>query len=162
MAQFSVRVEGLIELSAIFNQLGEELGFSRVRSIPRIPLRNAMRDIVEPVIVANTPIDTGRLRDSVQTTVRNTRNSEVFSGTFDRNTLVRAVTGWTWQGQSLWFQALAVEYGTRYQAPQAILRNALQNNVSRVVQRFSQLFGPRLERRAEQIRRQLQGGRRRR
>ena len=146
---FTVRVEGLRQLEENWLRLGNDIGLPRARNIANVPLRNALRSQVEPTIRANTPVDTGGLRESINTPLgRRVRRQEIASGTFNRNVVVRAETGWFWRGRSLWFQSLAVEFGTRAQAPQAVLRNALQANINSTLQQFSTEFGNRLEARA--------------
>ena len=149
---FSVRVEGVRQLERNWLRLANDVGFRSARNIANVPLRNALRDQVEPVIRANTPVDRGELRDSINTPLgRGPRRQEIASGTFSRNVVVRAETGWFWRGRSLWFQSLAVEYGTRLQAPQNVLRNALQSRVTSVLNQFSREFGARLEARASRF-----------
>ena len=152
MADFSVRVEGLQQLERNWLRLSRDVGVRSARNIANVPLRNALRDQVEPIIRTNTPVDTGGLRDSIRTTLgRGPRRSEIASGTFDRNVVVRSLTGWHWQGTSLWFQALAVEYGTRYQVGQSVLRSALQTRTTGVVNQFAAEFGRRIEQRASRF-----------
>lgn len=149
---FTVRVEGLRQLERNWLRLGNDVGFRSARNLANVPLRNALRDQVEPVIRNNTPVDSGGLRESINTPLgRGPRRSEISSGTFNRNVVVRAETGWFWRGRSLWFQSLAVEFGTRFQAPQSVLRNALQSRVTSTINQFSTEFGSRLENRASQL-----------
>lgn len=145
MPDLNIRVRGLRRLERNLLRLSNSVGFRSARNIANVPLRDALRQEVEPVIRANTPEDTGELRRSVETTLgRGPRASEVSSGTFNRNTVARALTGWFWRGTSKWFQALAVEYGTRYQAAQNVLSNALLSRQRAVTLRFARLFGRRL------------------
>lgn len=149
---FSVRVDGLRQLERNWLRLSRDVGIRSARNIANVPLRNALRDQVEPTIRANTPVDSGALRDSINTTLgRGPRRSEISSGTFSRNVVSRALTGWHWRGTSLWFESLAVEYGTRYQTGQSVLRNALQSRVRPVLNQFAAEFGRRLEQRASRF-----------
>jgi len=149
MAEFDFRVDGLRQLERNWLTLARDLGPQRARTVANQPLRRALQP-VEDEIRRNTPVDSGGLQRSVRTNAGRARRSEV-GRAFTNNDVAVGRTGWFWQGRSLWFQALAVEYGTRHQAPLSILRNALSNNAQRAIQIFAREMGSRIERRASQL-----------
>ena len=151
-------VQGLRELERNILDLSNDYSPRQARSAFNIPMRNAFR-IVEDQIRNNTPVDTGRLRELVRLMTGRTNRFETAD---DPNAVWAARAGWFWTSPASYsFQALAVEYGTRFQPGQRILRNALENNVQAVLSTFSQTLGEGIERRAMQLaRRQARRGRR--
>ena len=143
-------VRGVAELERAWLRLADDLGPRRARTVANIPIRRALAP-VRNQIERETPIDTGELRDSINTNAGTARRTEQRSGTFGPNVVAVGRTGWFWRGRSLWFQALAVEYGTRYTEPRSVLRNALEQNVNNVLRIFANEFGPRIEQRAERF-----------
>ena len=93
-------------------------------------------------------MDTGRLRDSVNTNAGGPRRSELRSGAFGPNDVVVVRSGWFWRGTSLWFQATNTEYGNSRQAPTFVLRNALESNATRIINNLASSLGQAIERRA--------------
>ena len=146
----TVRIEGLRQLERNWIRLSNELGPRRARSVANVPIRRALQPVRDQ-IQRDTPVDTGDLRDSVNLNSGAARRTEQRSGTFGPNVVAVGRTGWFWRGRSLWFQALAVEYGTRYTEPRSVLRNALEQNVNNVLRIFANEFGPRIEQRAERF-----------
>ena len=132
MADLTFMANGFDQLERDWLQLAQDLGPRRARTVANIPIRNALRP-VRAVIEANTPVDSGGLRDSINQNQRIATRAELRSGTFTRNDVAVGRVGWFWRGESLWFQALAVEYGTRFTQPQRVLRAALEDNVNVVV-----------------------------
>lgn len=150
MPQFDFRVEGLQKLERDWIRLANDLGPTRARTVANIPLRNALRP-VEDEIRANTPVDTGGLSQSIATRARIPTRAEVSQGTLTRDDVAVARTGWFWRGTSLWFQALAIEYGTAQVAPQMVIRDALRNNVREVTDILARELGERIEQRARRL-----------
>ena len=154
MTQLRFRVEGTRRVQRGLQQLADELSNPRkARTALGTPLRRLMRSTVERDIRNNTPVDTGRLVETVRTNAGQPRRDEVESGTLSRDTVIVARSGWFWRGVSFWRQALAVEFGSRTTAPSATLRNALQSNITRLLSGLSSALSTALERRAERFRR---------
>lgn len=152
-------VQGLSEAARALDRLSREFGPRSARGILNVPLRRAMQP-VEDQIEATTPRATGRLAGL--TTLR-----VGVSNKFDRRknpgVVAAARTGWTWPaGDGTWHQALAIEFGTRYQPEQRILRNALESNVRQSLDIFSNELGTRIEVRSRQLAAAALRGRRRR
>lgn len=148
--ELTVQVEGLRELERAWLQLSNDLGPARARTTANIPLRNAMRPVLA-AIQANTPEDTGELRASARINFGRATRGEVSRGTLTRNDVAVARAGWFWRGRSLWFRALAVEYGTRLRAPGNVLRSALESRINSTVNILAQELGRRIEQRAARL-----------
>lgn len=153
------RVEGLRELERNILELAEEYTPQQARRTLNIPMRNAFR-IVENQIRNRTPVDTGRLRELVR--LESTRPNR-FDLAENPNYIWVARAGWFWTSPSTYsFQALAVEYGTRFRVGYRTLRNALENNVNPVLNAFSTELAANITRTATRLaRRQLRASRRR-
>ena len=136
MPNLTVRTNGFDQLEKDWLELAEDIGPAKARTTLNRPMRQAV-EIVADDIRANTPIDSGGLRDSVNTNAGRARRAEVSSGVFDTNDVVVARAGWFWRGESRWFQALAVEYGTRTLPAQMVLRDALMSNTTEMLQTLS-------------------------
>ena len=136
MTDLTIRTTGFDQLERDWLELAADLGPAKARTTLNRPMRQAIQ-LVANTIRANTPVDTGRLRDSVNTNAGRARRSELRTGAFSMNDVVVARAGWFWRGQSNWFQALAVEYGTRTQPAQMVLRNALRSNSTAMLQQLS-------------------------
>ena len=153
---FDFRLEGLEQANRNINELAREFGPRRARQTFSVPLRRAFA-IVEADIRANTPVDTGNLRDTTQLRAG-------VANRFERRRFPDAVyavrAGWFYPSpNTLTFQALAVEYGTRFQGGTAVLRTALANNVERSLQIFCNEIGDRIMRTARRLNRQRAAGR---
>ena len=136
MTDLTVRTTGFAELEDNWLELAEDLGPAKARTTLNRPMRQAV-EIVADEIRENTPVDSGGLRESVATNAGRARRAEVSSGVFDTNDVVVARAGWFWRGESRWFQALAVEYGTRTAPAQMILRDALMSNTQAMLNELS-------------------------
>ena len=132
MADFSFDTRGFDLVERLWLELADDLGPQRARTVMNRPMREAANMIADD-IRENTPVDSGGLQRSVATNAGRARRSELRSGVFDGNDVVVARAGWFWRGESMWFQALAVEYGTRQQPPRAVLRQALTRNCNAVI-----------------------------
>lgn len=135
MAEFNVQLTGFAELERDWLALANDLGPARARTTLNRPVRQAI-EIAADDIRENTPVDTGDLQRSVNTNSGRARRSELRSGVFDANDVVVARAGWFWRGESMWFQALAVEYGTSQQPPRMVLRDALRSNADAMLERL--------------------------
>ena len=150
MADLTINVNGLQKLERDWLRLAEDLGPRRGRTVANRPLREAIAPVTR-AIEANTPVDSGELRNSINTQVRIASRNELNQGTFTRNDVAIVRTGWFWRGRSLWFQSLAVEYGTRFQAAQSVLRNALESRIRIVTNLLASRLGRNIERRAARL-----------
>ena len=154
--QVDFQVQGLAGLERNMLQLANDYGPRNARRAFNIPMRDAFR-LVENAIRVNTPIDTGRLRETVllQSTTAN-----VFERADSPNAIWSVRAGWFWTSPSTFsFQTLAVEYGTRFVPAQRTLRNALESNASAVLDQFGRELGANIERTADRLgRRQRQQG----
>ena len=148
VAGLQFRVDGLRESDQALTALAEEYGPRNARQSLSVPLRRAMAPVLDDV-EANTPVDTGSLQSLSKTRV-STANR--FDTGRSPDVVFVARTGWFWPtSNSHWFQALAVEYGTRTQSGQRVLRRALQNNIREVTNIFSRELGPSIERAATRL-----------
>ena len=136
MTDFTVRTNGFAELEENWLELARDLGPAKARTTLNRPMRQAV-EIVADELRETTPVDSGGLRESINTNAGRARRAEVSSGVFDTNDVVVARAGWFWRGESRWFQALAVEYGTRTLPAQMVLRDALMSNTTEMLQTLS-------------------------
>ena len=144
----SFRIEGLRELERNLADMSEEYGPRNARRSLGIPMRNAFR-IVEAAIRSTTPVDTGRLRETVG--LRSSSPSR-FDLLDNPDAIWRVRSGWFWTSPSYYsFQTLAIEYGTRSQPALAVLRNSLTNNAAAVIQQLSFTLGANIERTANRL-----------
>ena len=107
-----------------------------------VPMRRAF-SFVREQIETDTPVDTGNL-------VSHTALWAGIANRDERRTFPDAVfavrAGWRYPSPStLTFQGLAVEFGTRFQPPQRILRGALEDNVQLVLDVFMDEMRDRVE-----------------
>ncbi len=145
--EFTAMTVGFDQIENNLLRLAEDLGPRRARSVANIPIRNALRP-VRAQIEARTPVDSGGLRNSISQNQRIANRRELASGVFDSNDIAVGRVGWFWTGESLWFQSLAVEYGSRQKAPLSVLRDALRDNHQEVLSILGRELGDRIERRA--------------
>ena len=150
MADLEVRVEGLQQLERNWLRLAEDLGPRRARTVANRPLREAIAPVTR-AITSGTPVDQGGLQESIDTQVRIASRNELRQGTFTRDDVAVVRTGWFWRSRSLWFQALAVEYGTRFQSAQNVLRSALESRIRIVTNLLASRLGRNIERRAARL-----------
>ena len=150
------RLTGLEQANANINELSRQFGPRRARQTFNVPLRRAFAN-VEADIRANTPVDTGNLRDTTQLRAG-------VANRFERRRFPDAVyavrAGWFYSAPSpLTFQALAVEYGTRYQTGNRTLRTALANNAEGAIDIFCREIGNSIMRTARRLNRRRAAGR---
>lgn len=152
--EFTTRLEGFEGIEEAWLQLANDMTPRRARTAVNPALRRALRPVRDD-IETNTPIESGTLRNSIHTITRQVSRSEQSRGTFPRDTVAVVRTGWfpnrTGGYSNVWFIGLAVEFGTRYQAPQSVLRNALRSNVNRSLNILSTELFRSIERRAERF-----------
>jgi HK97 gp10 family phage protein len=144
------KIDGLKELEKSMRDLGKQY------SDPKFAvkaLRPALKNSVQPLemtIRGNTPVDTGELRDSVKTRVR--QANKIDKGTLGQDAVMVADVGWHWvKGQSLLKQALAVEFGNKVTQAQPTLRPALFSNAQRIVDSFKTELIASIEKKAKQL-----------
>ena len=143
-------ITGLAEAERNLLELAREYGPGRARRTLTTPLNRAIAPVLDQ-IQTETPVDTGRLRESVR---RRTGAANRFERMEFPDAVAATRVGWFWAaGNSQWFQALAVEFGQPRQGVggQRILRNALENNIDEVIRIFSRELGPQIERTAERL-----------
>lgn len=142
------RIEGLSDLERNLLDMAEEFGPRNARRSLNIPMRNAFR-IVEAAIRTDTPVDTGRLRELTRVQTGNPSRFDL-ADTPDAVWVARA--GWFWTSPSFYsFRALAVEYGTRSQTGQSVLRRSLERNIPQVLSVLGRELGDNIERTANRL-----------
>ena len=142
-----VDVRGLEGLNNSLQELSRLYGPRAARTTLRIPMRDAFR-VVEETIRRNTPVDTGRLSETVglrtQVPTRDDRRR-------NPGVVYTVKAGWMWTRPSFWSQALAVEYGSRTVPAQMVLRNALDQHSQQVVSEFTTRLRTQLDRTARRL-----------
>ena len=152
-------IQGLREADNALQELSREYGPRNARNAFRVPTRKALLSTRDD-ISNTTPVDTGRLQETVNVRVG-------IPNRFDKRRNPNAVyagrVGWFWPtSDTRWFQALAVEFGTRYQPAQSILRDALQRNSRNIVNTFRDELRINITRTANRLERRARAGRLRR
>lgn len=154
-----VRITGLRELEANLLDLADEYGPRNAISSLRAPMRAALVPFREQVI-ANTPVDTGVLRESVRLQIRQPNRMRDRGPHTDvtRNILVGLV-GWSWSSEmNLWNQALAIEFGNRVTVAQPVLRPLLDSLGEAAINNFAEDAARSIERTARRLGRRRAAG----
>ena len=131
---FSFKVDGLKDLEKAMNKLED-------RGIGVKILRSAGRKAMKPVLEdakANVAVRTGSLRDSLMATSKTSRRYKsvsIFIGP-QRKSRTRKGVKTTYNKQLNQRKTLALEYGTKKQAPKPFLRPALDKNAAQVLSLF--------------------------
>ena len=155
--QLNFRIEGLRELERNLLELANEYGPRNALSALRQPVRNSLR-LIAADIEANTPVESGSLRESVGVSVRMRRSKDQGPHVPEDAVLVGEV-GWRWRNVSLWRRALAIEFGTRTQSAQSVLRDALGRSQGQILNDFSRDLGESIMRTARRLERRSRAGR---
>ena len=148
-------IRGLREADNALQSLAREYGPRNARQSLRVPTRRALL-ATRDNIANTTPVDTGRLVETVDLRVG-------VPNRFDKNRNPGAVyvgrVGWFWPtSDTRWFQALAVEFGTRYQPPKSILRDALERNSRNIIETFTSELRRNITRTANRLERRARAG----
>lgn len=145
-----IEVKGLKELERNLLALSDEFGPKAGVQAMRPAMRAAVKPL-ESTIIATTPRDSGTLADSTKTKIGKPTKKMLRSVHFNEKQVLSARVGWTWKEVSLWNQSLAVEFGTRNQSQQAVLRNAFDQHRNQMLQDFGDALGPAIEKKAKAL-----------
>ena len=141
------QTRGFREAERNLLNLAREFGPRGARTAVNRALRSSFRQVADD-IQARTPVDEGTLRASTALRVGAPTRRDRRNDAIGPNVFAIARAGWFWRGTSLWFQATNVEYGNSRQAPANVLRSALENNVSRVLNDLARDLGQEITRAA--------------
>lgn len=152
--EINVDVRGLKQTLANLQTLSNDFGPRKARTALSGPAKKAMAPVLAYVKV-NVPKDTLGLSGSIK--ARGGPPTRLELRTNPNSVYVYRV-GYTWvtPGRE-YFQATAVEYGTRHQSAQPVLRTALSSNFRRIVNTFADELAPAIERRAIQLSKRRRG-----
>ena len=149
---FNVRVEGLKQLERNLSELGRTYGDPKYALQA---IRPAIRAALLPIrdrIKQNTPVDTGGLKASTNLRITKATNKLKRNRNVGQDAVIVGQVGWFWRSpNSLWRQALSVEFGNATTKAQSTLRPALERNFSRIVATFRDTLGPAIEKKARQL-----------
>ena len=151
MATVSVQVTGLNDVLKVFQQLEDDFGDKMARSKVLVP---AVREAMKPVLAqarADSPIDTGGLRRSLQVEARRpTRKDKSSKYVSSTDTVIALVT--TAPGKKLAkmgiksdARAIAQEFGTAKNPAHPYLRSALETQSSAVVDNLKNILIRRID-----------------
>ena len=150
-------ISGLRELDRNLNELASQYGPRNALSALRLPMRRSL-EVVANHIRANTPVDSGGLRDSTGFRV-NMASSRLRRSRFvGPNAVLVGRVGWQWTSPSLWYQALSVEYGNRVSRAQPTIRPALSVLSNEAITRFAPALADNIERTARRLGRRAAAG----
>lgn len=150
MVDLKIEIKGLKELERNLLALQKEYGG---KAAPQA-LRPAMKAAVDPlksVVQANTPVDDGDLQASTKVRIGKPTKKMLKTQHYNSDTIIFGQVGWFWRRPSLWFQAVAVEYGNMNIPAHRTLSNALEGGASGALQRFKNKLGPSIEKKAKSL-----------
>lgn len=145
-----MKMTGLKELEGNLQALQKEYGGKSAAQAMR-PAMKAAVDPLKSTVQSNTPVDSGSLQSSVKVKIGKPTNKMVKTEHYNKNTLIYGQVGWFWRSPSLWFQALAVEYGNMNIPAHRTLSNTLEGGASGALQRFKDTLGPAIEKKAKAL-----------
>ena len=160
-AEIVTRVDGLRELEQNLIALANTYGPRNAISAVRAPLRASLRVVAEQIRI-NTPVDTGRLRESVRIRIGMATASLRRRPAIGANAILVGRVGWTWRTPSLWRQAIAVEFGTRTTPAVSPIRGALSTLANEAITNFAPALARSIEQTAARLERRSRAGRLRR
>jgi HK97 gp10 family phage protein len=147
----SMKVQGLKELEASLIALNKEYGGKSAPQAMRPAIKAAMAPL-QSELASNTPVDTGALRDSASVKIGKPSKKMVSnSAHYNSTTIIAGRVGWFWRTDSLWYEALAVEFGTQNKAGQHPLKNLFDSNNQEMLNTFKRTLGPAIEKKAKQL-----------
>lgn len=147
----SVKLEGVGNVQAIFQEIANEIGDKKATSKILIP---AMREAMKPVLVkaiGEAPEDTGGLKRSLQIEARRPnrkdKRSKYIANTDKVISLVTTAPGkkLTKLGIKSDARAIAQEFGTARNPKHPYLRDALESQSTSVVSNLAEILRRRIE-----------------
>ncbi len=147
----SIKLEGVGSVQAVFRELADEIGDKKANSKILIP---AVREAMKPVLSkarADTPVDTGGLKRSLQVEARRPNRKDKRSKYIaSTDTVISLVT--TAPGKKLAkmgiksdARAIAQEFGTARNPAQPYLRAALESQSTSVVNNLAGILTRRID-----------------
>ena len=152
-----VTIRGLRELENNLAALAAEYGPLNAISALRTPMRRSLRVVAEQ-IRANTPVDTGGLRDSTAVHISRPNSRLRRSRFVSNNSVLVGRVGWFWRSRSLWYQALSVEYGNRVTEARPTIRPAVNLLFEEAINNFAPAVADNIERTATRLSRRAAAG----
>tara|TARA_R110000787_G_scaffold2708_7_gene10488 strand:- start:866 stop:1348 length:483 start_codon:yes stop_codon:yes gene_type:complete len=144
-------ITGLKDLEKALLALNKEYSGKAAAQALRPAIKAAVAPLETPIRNA-TPIDSGDLRDSTKVKVGKPNKKMASSEYYTKDTVIYGQVGWFWKGSpSLWHQALAVEFGTRDNPAQSILRDTFDANSDEMLNKFKSTLGPAIEKKAKAL-----------
>ena len=150
-------VSGLRELERNLLELADQYGPRNAVTALRVPMRRSLR-VVADHIRANTPVDSGDLRDSTGIRVNMATSRLRRSRFVGRNAVLVGRVGWQWTVPSLWYQALSVEYGNRVTIARPVIRPALSVLADEAINNFAPALATNIEATARRLGRRAAAG----
>lgn len=150
MVDIKMDIKGVRELEASLRSLQKEYGGKAAAQAMRPAMRAAMAPLVTDV-TQDTPVDSGVLRDSVKMKIGKPTKKMSSSAHYNSSTVIYGQVGWFWSKPSLWWEALAVEFGTQNVPAQNVLRSIHEKEAQGMLQRFGDTLGPSIEKKAKSL-----------
>ena len=150
MVDIKGSIRGLEDLESSLRALQKEYGGKAAMQAMRPAIKAAISPLVSDVS-GDTPVDSGDLRESVKIKMGKPTKKMGSSDHYNPSTIIYGQVGWFWRDRSLWYQALAVEYGSRAEPPKAVLRNIFDREKASMLGRFSDTLGPSIEKKAKSL-----------
>lgn len=150
MVDIKMKIEGLRALEANLLALQKEYGGKAATQAMRPAMKAAMAPLVSNV-AGSTPVDSGALSASTKMKIGKPSKKMLSSEHYNSTAIIYGQVGWFWSSRSLWYQALAVEYGTQDTPASYVLRNAFEGQETVIIGRFKDTLGPAIEKKATQL-----------
>ena len=151
MAKIQAKITGLRQLERNLLEISKEYGPKKALQTLRPAIRKALLPL-EQQIRAKTPRDSGDLAKLTTIKVGKPSKRERGSSRVSSDAVLIGKVGWFWRGKpSFWFQALAVEFGTRFVPGRSVLRSAIESNQSTMLETFKRELKISIEKKVKQL-----------
>lgn len=155
--EIDFKVEGLRELERNLLELAEEYGPKNALGALRKPMRDALTP-VKSAISANTPVDTGALKNSVTIRITQATRKDRDAVYINPDSILIARVGWFWRRPSLWSRALAVEFGNSQVSAQPVIMPAFDGQQRQILTTFRNGLQKSIEQTARRLEKRVAKG----
>ena len=145
-----IRVEGLRDLERNLRALQKEYGGKAATQAMRPALKAAI-DPLKGDIAQDTPVDSGNLQATTKVAIGKPNKKMLATRHYNATTVIAGRVGWFWRSRSYWYQAIAMEFGTRGSPALNILRGTFDREHMGMLNRFKTALGPAIEKKAKSL-----------
>ena len=146
----NAKVKGLEGLEKALLGLSKEYDNPKYALQAMRPAMKAAGNVIADEIEATTPVDEGDLKRSTGIKIKKTNSKDKRS--LGDDAVIHVEAGWMWPtDESLWFQSLAVEFGTSNTPAQPTLLPALERKSTTATDTFIEVLVPSIEKKAKSL-----------